>query len=75
MEGQVSLKEPKEEPYLEKVCDSTNQAGMKVNIKSEPDELKRLEGSVAVYCCPLDRCSFTTSREGMRNNSAATHLR
>ena len=75
MEGQALSKQCEEEPKLEKVCDSAHLAGMKVNIKTEPEEVVGPEGSVTVYCCPLDRCSFTTSREGMRNNSAATHLR
>ena len=75
MEGEVSSEQLKEEPPLEQASKSIDLAGIKVDIKVEPDEAARLEGSVTVYCCPLDGCSFTTSRQGMRDHQAATHLR
>ena len=77
IEKEVNSEQQKEEQkqLLKDVPNPTAPADIKVEIKAEPYEAPRAVGRVAVYCCPLESCNFTTSREGMMDHRAATHLR
>ena len=77
IEADISSAQIEEEKkfIIDMSAESHVNSGIKLEIKSEPDEEARLVENIIVYCCPLDSCNFTTSREGMMDHRAATHLR
>ena len=43
-------------------------------IKSDKSDLAANSPSVTYFLCPIDKCSFNTTKQGMMDGAAATHL-
>ena len=43
-------------------------------IKSDKSDLAANSPSVTNFLCPIDKCSFNTTKQGMMDGAAATHL-